>query len=848
MLAEEKGKGMQIDELLFKIKNQQTDLESIQIKLSEKEAALMQALSERDALTLTLADTVALLDSTRVALATSQEQLLASQKLLIQFQQKLYAREIELENSNAMVDAQRATEYRLTSQALEVLSALDTTLNAKSALHEKVERKGAVEKHNAAATATFHSRVGEDITQMQATEKSLQQDAKTQVAAIQANIDAIAQTRSTQASELSASQTSFDSSMVDQSAALTDAVAQFQTTHTATIISNGSTIESYHQARAAQFASVQQQGDEYFTSISKDAAAIQGLTAAFYEQSVKNATEVSQASISYVQTDVIPKLNAIESTASTHSAEAIQAQNACSLVITAFQEVQTARVASDAKTLQERIAAMQAANAQRVQEMAAANTARVQALTQANTERIAKMQAEQAALVAKLQSEMVDASTRMQEELMNATSVMQNTLVTSVSEMQTAFIAEVDAMISAHKTEQIATLAASVQDVTSRVASITAAESKAISALQVSIAGVNSNAAMYQIAVQNRLAADAKIAGENEAVIVNKQEAFSAQVDASKQSVHTSIDACIAVNESRRIDASKEIAALTAATAAFATAQNASIAQAAQTCEAQGASVVAWIVSVSDADSKATNQLHDSISAIASRIESHGTATDATIDATLSHIDSYISRDLTRDVPLGTTPQKSAAAPVYPVHSQLAKTASPSSVISTYRQTHPAKPLVFQGVLKMEGIEELPVALDDIVLEAPSTGAAAAAIAAAAPAPAAVPTVTMTLPAHPPVHRSSGALSAAVAVPLPAASDDEEEDAENMKPPTPVAEGNVEKAGKKLSGPSGKLAAVAAAAIAGNGSAAGKPVSTRSSSRLRYGTLPTVHTAGEAKQ
>jgi hypothetical protein len=858
MVAEEKGKSMQIDELLFKIKSQQDSLDGLTVTLTSKEALLTATLESKAATEATLASTVDLLESTQTILSQTREQLLASQGLLVELQRALFVRENELAASRSLVDAQRATEYRLTNQALEVLAALETTLDAKAALHAKVERKAVVEEHNNAASRSFQQRIEQAVDTLDAQEISLGSSAAKSLAETQTSILSIANARSEQADKLQQSQSAFHADISAQTRSIAESVATFATSHAEGVTTASGHARDFHQTSEAAFLAADQKSKRHFEALANQSATIQRAEASLFSAVEKEASEVLAASKSFIGEEVSPALKAVREAAVVHSSESVAASQRASSTLVTFKTEQQRRVAGDAHGLQERVAALQAANNARVAEVAAANAVRVAELAQANaqavkemhtqqtqaaeasaqrivslqveqaaafaklqaeqSERLAALQAEQAervrkaieeqhrlvsemqvsiaaasaalqkeqaervrlaqeeqaALVASMQAAMVAQASERQKDLVASSAKLQEELVASVAELQQALVAEVDSLVSQARASQIELVERSVTDVVDQVATIVAKEGAAIAALSTGIDAIDAKAKSHVQSITTRAETVAQEATVAHAALQDEQIALDNLLSTTSSDAVSQIAAFRQANETRAKVAQEEFTSVAQLTSLFAQEQSEAIITAATTCTAADERLTSWLAASRQADEQAQTDLSSRATALGSMMSSHCDSSSLQLRSARALVSSYIASELRKDVPLGSTPQKSAPAPAYPSRAALARTAPQEHVYAAHRAASTGPKLELRGMVQeLAGVNELVEADSAAAEQAACAQAEADAITlaeAAAASRAAALALEQEATASASASRSASPRAHASIVPLPMAA------------------------------------------------------------------------------
>jgi hypothetical protein len=285
---------------------------------------------------------------------------------------------------------------------------------------------------------------------------------------------------------------------------------------------------------------------------------------------------------------------------------------------------------------------------------------------------------------------------------------LQEELVASVAELQQALVAEVDSLVSQARAGQIELVERSVTDVVDQVATIVAKEEAAIVALSTGIEAIDAKAKSHVQAITTRAETVAQEAVASHAALQTEQSALDTLLSTASSDAVSQHSAFRQANETRAKIAQDEFTSVGQLAALFAQEQSEAITTAATTCSAADERLTSWLATSRQAAEQAQTDLSSRATALGSMLSSHCDSSSLQLRSARGLVQSYIVAELRKDVPLGSTPQKSAPAPAYPSRAALARTAPQEHVYAAHRAASAGPKLELRGMVQeLAGVNEL---------------------------------------------------------------------------------------------------------------------------------------------
>jgi kinesin family protein 11 len=711
MQMEATGKGMQIDELLFKIKTQETSMEALQAKLSEKEALLLQALTEKAEVTATLQSTVELLDSTRLTLAETKANLVSSQNLLIQLQRALYAREIELGNTKAIVSAQAQTESTLTSQALDTITKLEATLEKKNALHEKIARKTEVETHNQSVTGVYQGQTTAAIAALSKEETSFQDRITSSLADSKSVLSSSSEKAEFRMQEAEKLRSEFSEKATKQTDVMQSTRQAFLSSHLSSTHSSATVASAFHAHADTSFQAISHAS----ARAAKERAGQVKELGASISSALSGASSDLQSgrshALSFSTQTLLPAVEGVRGTGEKHAREAENKAEQSIRSLEEFKAEQSALVSADAAKLREKIAAMQQAMLAKTQSMQQSTMQSILQLQSASLHAFQSMQSAFETQFQSMQTEYHTSYVTMQSAYQTQVDQMQAEAWTSMQEMQEGFKREVEGMIETQQTQQISSVSTNVATVTSQLTAACAEEKQSQLATSAALNEITKNTEGF-VAGVNEWATGAMNRNATAASDISSTlTSIQSDLSTSEVAIHEKIEKVLEENTQRAEVAQEESKQSITMVQEFSTSLSQEIALSSSISSTHCTALSAWLSASSAAQSAEAQKIAQGISTLEAIHAEHAPVFSGLVETLSNGLEAFVSKDLRADLPLGTTPVKAPLS--YTLTSQLASTRSPAHIISSYRSANPAQPLQWQGVLRMDGVED--VQEDEIV-------------------------------------------------------------------------------------------------------------------------------------
>ena len=733
--AEATGKGMQIDELLYKIKTMEEKLDGLQTTLTQKETLLRETIEQRDSLQLNLTEVTSLLESTRVTLAETRSQLVASQNLLIQLQRALHAREIELENTRALVAAHRTTEHRLIHEAETVSQTLTRVLTDKDALHDKLERKAAVEQHNESAAQVYATKARHEIAHLDELSKEFHSSLFHSTDALIAGIDAASELAHARLTAMDGLVHSCHRDLADRAHEITDASQKYAQDSTALIDQQATCTAAFHADVASKHTTMGAARDAAHQRATEAVQGVKKSTVDSFDHTRREYSAIHSVSRDFVVTAVQPSLAKLSHAGIARTQSADEAASATLAKLASFEVAQKSKVEEDSVVLREKIGALQSQMLASIQALQASFMSEVTQMIVAHQESQLRQVTDHVALM----SEQVRVAMHDQQR---SQAGIESDIVALQSSAHT-FVAQVDAW-----------------------------QQTAVAGLETERTRVHSQFDEIERQSVVEYTASKSTLLELETLHVTRAEVASTDAAALRQAIDSHASTSIARSSALVTSLDRHTSEM-------------------KSCLSQGMDEIRT--------SSAT--LRTGVDTTRGIAQQQGDEVEGESRQMSQLLNTFVTSDLHKDLPTGATPQKASIA--YLRSGEFASTASPNTIVSEYRRQHAEKKLIYQGVIPMDGVEELadeesapitimsPSQLAEFHQPiAPSASTVTSPTAAAASNATSVNTTPVAAP-HRLSDKPSIAVAAAVAVvaPTPIMIEDSSEDSENARPtPTNIVE------------------------------------------------------------